>query len=139
MELSPIGKIVFNEWIKTERIRKNVKLDLFVIMPDHFHAIVLIENDNNINCPRSRDVARNVSTNMSHISPKCNSLSTIVRSFKSAVSNACHKNGYHDFQWQPHFYESIIRNENELNRIREYIINNPINWPLNAKGQIHAL
>ena len=127
MILSPIGGIVFNEWIKTEQIRENVILDAFVIMPDHFHGILIIQNDGDTN-RHGRDVARNVSTNMSYISPKPQSLSAIVRSFKSAVTRQCRKTGFTNFQWQSRFYEHIIRSENDLNRIREYIINNPLQW-----------
>lgn len=71
---------------------------------------------------------------MSQISPQSNSLSSIIRSFKSAVSNRCHKYGFNNFQWQSRFYEHIIRNEKELNRVREYIRNNPLRWELEQEN-----
>jgi len=58
------------------------------------------------------------------------SLSNIIGSFKSAVSNKIHKIGYNQFQWQPRFYERIIRNEKELYRIRKYIEQNPLKWDI---------
>ncbi|MBD2516750.1 transposase [Nostoc sp. FACHB-973] len=73
----------------------------------------------------------NVSTQrqfMSDISPKAGSLGAIVRSYKSAVTRWCRKNGFEDFAWQERFYEHIIRADGSLDRIREYIINNPTKW-----------
>ena len=130
MMLSKIGEIVEYEWKQTCEMRENVELDEYVIMPDHMHGILIICNSHR------REVARNVSTMgniMSRISPKSNSLSVIIRSFKSAVSNWCHKNNFNYFQWQSRFHEHIIRDEIELNQKRNYIINNPLKWELNKK------
>ena len=55
-----------------------------------------------------------------------NSLPMIVNHFKSAVKRWCNKNNREYFQWHRNYYEHIIRNEIALNRIREYIINNPL-------------
>jgi REP element-mobilizing transposase RayT len=81
---------------------------------------------------QGRDVACNVSTDnnnyFSNISPKLFSLSTIIRSFKSAASKQIHELGNRDFSWQARFYDRIIRNEKELYNIRQYIEQNPIKW-----------
>ena len=64
---------------------------------------------------------------MAKISPKYGSLASVVRSYKSVVTkNSLEFDG--DFAWQPRFHDRIIRDENELNRIREYIIKNPEMW-----------
>ena len=142
MVLSEIGEIVQRYWYEIPDHFDNVQLDEFVVMPNHFHGIVIICDS------RRRDVACNVSTMacnvstgniMSRISPRSNSLSAIIRSFKSAVSNWCHKNGFEFFQWQSRFYERIIRNEKELNFVREYIANNPLKWDVdrNNRGNIN--
>ncbi len=80
---------------------------------------------------------------MAKISPKPNSLSSIIGSFKSAVTKTANrgdvaKNKCRDeahlvstaanFVWQPRFYDHIIRNKESLNEIREYIRKNPENW-----------
>ena len=63
----------------------------------------------------------------SNISPKPGSLSTIIRSYKSAVAKDCHLiNPF--FNWQPRFHDHIIRDNDELTRIRRYINKNPANW-----------
>ena len=126
MHLNVLGKIAEEEWIKTSEVRKNVELDYYVVIPNHFHGILIITES------LRRDVARNVSTNKkySDISPVSGSLSTIIRGFKSAVTNQIHKHGDNHFSWQPRFYDRIIRNERELNAIRTYIKLNPLRWEL---------
>lgn len=125
MILNELGKIAEDEWLKTKVIRKNVDLDYYVIMPNHVHGIVII-ND------ACKTVARNGFTEnenkYSQISPKANSLSAIIRSFKSAVTKRARENGYNNFSWQPRFYDRIIRNEKELYQIRKYIQQNPLKW-----------
>ena len=130
MELSKVGKIVCDEWVKTEQLRKYIQLDEWIIMPNHFHGIVIIKNDNvmdNVETRRGVSLQR-FGTSISK------SLPIIVNHFKSAVKRWCNKNGYEQFQWQRNYYEHIIRNENELNRICEYIINNPLKWTLDRNN-----
>jgi hypothetical protein len=69
-----------------------------------------------------------MSLRMAAISPKTGSLSSIVRSFKSAVTNWCHANGYTDFGWQPRYHDWIIHDEKRLKTFRRYIRNNPKRW-----------
>ena len=91
IKLSKIGEIVQKYWNEIPQHFKNIKLDQFIIMPNHLHGI-------------------------------------IINHFKSAVKHFCNKNNFNHFQWQRNYYEHIIRNEFKLNRIREYIINNPLKW-----------
>ncbi len=62
------------------------------------------------------------------------SLGSIIRAYKSAVTNWCKNNGHGHFRWQRNYHEHIIRDENSLNRIREYIINNPLRWHLDKEN-----
>ena len=130
MQLSKIGRIVEQCWYEIPRHFYNVILGEMVIMPNHMHGIIIIDNPRGVPC---RGVACNAPTN---ISPKPKSLPTIIRSFKSAVSNICHKNNFTYFQWQRNYYERIIRNENELYIKRRYIINNPIKWEFDKNNFI---
>ncbi len=131
MMLNDIGEIAIKYWLEIPKHFNNVILDEFTVMPNHVHGILIINGNNNC-----RDVACNVSTDnttetnfMSQISPKPLSLSTIIRSYKSAVTktiNQKHEHGY--FAWQPRFYDHIICNEQSFHNIRQYIINNPLMW-----------
>jgi len=139
MELSKIGEIVCDEWTKTEQIRQNVHLDEWVVMPNHFHAIVIIENDNVMS-----NVGAYCNTPLhgkNQFKSPSNNLGSIIRSFKFAVKRWCNKNGFEYFQWQRNYFERIIRNEIELYIKRRYIINNPIKWEFdkNNLGWIYFL
>jgi len=131
MLFNDIGSIANKFWAEIPVHFPNVELDEFVIMPNHVHGIVVIlHSRRDVACNVSTPIAPNTQINnfMSSISPKKQSLSTIIRSFKSAVTNWCTLNNYKDFKWQERFYDEIIRNEISLIRIREYIRKNPLNW-----------
>ncbi|MFA5326796.1 MAG: hypothetical protein WC384_03305 [Prolixibacteraceae bacterium] len=65
---------------------------------------------------------------MSSISPKSDTLSAIIRSFKSALTKWCNENRIPHFNWQSRFHDHIIRNQEEFDRIEGYIIANIENW-----------
>ena len=90
-------------------------------MLNHIHGIIKITR---------RDTACRVSTMEQFGKPVLGSLPTIIRSYKSAVTKHINKirNTPTGFVWQRGFYDHIIRNEHDLNRIREYIRNNPLKW-----------
>ncbi|GHV57144.1 hypothetical protein FACS1894182_05260 [Bacteroidia bacterium] len=149
MRLNEIGKIVRNEWLKTAELRPNVKLHEFVVMPNHFHAIleitekingnyVLPENAGNaafvgagraLPLPQQPNQRTNELPNTRFQNIGKNTLSSIIGSFKSAVTRNIHILGY-DFSWQRNLWEHIIRDTNDHARIAEYINNNPANWDI---------
>ena len=120
IELNILGKITEREWLKTFQIRKNIQLDEYIVMPNHFHGIIILTEN--------KGVLQYAPTNKFH-SPS-QSIGSIVRGFKSAVTRGIKRLDYPFLYsiWQRNYYEHIIRNENELNRIREYIQNNPLRW-----------
>ncbi len=140
MGFSGIGVIVTSEWQKTEQIRDNVKLDEWIVMPNHLHGIVVIENADcangsvethcNASLPQRNKCPQPKQPTEYHnkFGPQSNNLSAIIRGFKGTTTKQIHQSGFPDFAWQPRFYDRIIRNENELNRVREYIRFNPIKW-----------
>ncbi len=106
------------------------ELDEWVVMPNHVHGIIVIMETRRgvqLNAP-TKD--RNSDNPYSVISPRRDTLSVIVRTYKAAVTTACRATGIHDFAWQRNYYEHVIRNERELNAIRRYIRNNPLQWEL---------
>ena len=137
MEYNDAGIIAMNNWECIPIHFNHARLDEYIVMPNHIHGIIQLTEPLNDGCETqdvacvTQDVACNVPTrnNMSKISPKRGSISTIVRSYKSACTNWINDmTGVKDFGWQPRFYEHVIRNEKSLNRIREYIRQNPKNW-----------
>ena len=146
MQLSQIGVIADILWHEIKNHTKNVDLDAFVVMPNHIHGILILNGENN-NIKKTNNYSvetlhatslRNNTTplnntppppneTMSKISPKPGSVSTIVRSYKSAVTKHANRLGY-TFAWQSRFHDHIIRNHRSFQQIREYIINNPVQW-----------
>jgi len=116
------------------------EIPLWVVMPNHVHCLVVIQREGAEDA--CRDVARYVSTTttntddggcstkneyMSQKSPKTGSLAAVIRGFKSAVTKFANENGIY-FQWQTRFHDRIVRDWDELNRIADYIKNNPARW-----------
>lgn len=105
---------------------ENITLDEFVVMPNHLHGIIVIQVGVQNFEPLQR---HNV---FQHIVPK--SLGSVIRTYKSVVTRWCRINGHRYFKWQRNYFEHIIRDENDLNKIRDYIRNNPLEWYLDVEN-----
>ncbi len=124
--LSDIGKMVQKEWLNTENVRSNVKLDKFIVMPNHLHGIIIITSAVETHCNASLQCN---DTYKNKFGPQTNNLSSIIRGFKGSVKKQINeKYGKDYFSWQPKFYDHVIRNEESLFNIRNYIQMNPENW-----------
>ncbi len=108
MRLNKNGQIVKYAWLDLPKHYRNIQLDAFVIMPNHVHCIIILTDHDRKRYP----------------------LSEIVRAFKSFSARRI--NALRITQgvpvWQRNYYEHIIRNEQEHERIYNYILNNPLNW-----------
>ena len=122
MVLSELGKTVDEEWLKTFELRRdmNLQMDEYVVMPNHFHAIISI-GINRYNIGANDGIYKN------KFGPQSKNLASIIRGFKSAVTSFARIN-HIGFGWQPRFYEHIIRTSDSYQRISQYIANNPANW-----------
>lgn len=141
MQLSEIGRIVEREWIKTFDMRPDMNLQMgeFVVMPNHFHAIIIIE-ENECNKRDGGDTStlpqpHDVSTPPPHETDKpknrfgsqSKNLASIIRGFKIGVTtNARIINP--EFAWQRLFHDHIIRNEQSFKQKQTYIKENPAKW-----------
>lgn len=183
--LSHIGKIARDCWLKVPSHFRNAKLDEFVVMPNHIHGIIVLTDNEekraeNIQPLQNKSIQENPTQNNSietsltqndskskqseininvgvqyiepnspqnrfqhieptstqnrfqHITPR--SIGSIVRSYKAAVTRQCRKDEICEIVWQRNFYERVIRSEKELNCLREYIVNNPLNWSLDREN-----
>jgi len=133
--LSPIGEIVAEEWGKTVEIRKNIKLDFWVVMPNHLHGILIINNWSESEFMRNKNVKTHCNASLresinykNKFGPQSNNLSSIIRGFKGAATKRIHNAGFIDFAWQPRFHDYIIQNDKEHGNIQDYILTNPANW-----------
>ena len=128
MQWSVIGQVAHEYWQQIPAHFPYVTLDTFVIMPNHVHGIIVIDAPESISAPPVETLhATSLQTQMQSISPKSHSLSAIVRSYKSAVTNRA-RQIHADFAWQSRFYDRVIRGYAEFARIAEYIDPNITNW-----------
>ena len=124
MHLSESGKIAEKYWFEIPAHFPFAILDEFIVMPNHMHGIVFIDKKRDDTKLSDDDLMpgqkrfRNLGKN---------NISSIFGSYKSVVSNNAHKINP-EFDWQSRFYDHIIRDDAELNRIRYYIRNNLKNW-----------
>ncbi|WP_343696163.1 transposase [Flavobacterium sp.] len=124
MVLSEVGIIADLLWYQIPIHHKNVELGDFVVMPNHIHGILIIDNvqtghalsqlSQHVLSPRFQNIGKNT-------------ISSIVGSYKSAVTKHANRLGY-QHQWQKLFYDNIIRSNNDYQRISDYIVSNPENW-----------
>jgi REP element-mobilizing transposase RayT len=127
MQLNDAGRMLQSQWEYLPQRFPNVELDEFIVMPNHIHGILVITDKTNdeFHTPDAR-------ANAAEYDPI---LGDIVGTWKSIATDE-YIRGVHESNWEPfygkllqrNYWEHIIRDEEELNRIREYTINNPANW-----------
>lgn len=123
VRLNRHGQALADQWLATPHVRPGVTLDEWVVMPDHFHALVWL--------PEQPEYAVEPVAHRCWRAPR--SLGSLVAGFKSAVSGdikrlRSQKNWPLIDVWQRNYHDHIVRNERELQLIRQYIANNPANW-----------
>lgn len=158
LNLSSLGQIAEQCWQEIPNHFPFVQLDEFVIMPNHVHGIIIIKKTDetgptssvlpglsampvasmtpvspvetqNFASQRSIPISQSVSKSQpsTKFGPQSKNIASIIRGFKIGVTKFAINNKI-TFKWQPRFYDHIIRDENDLNRIRQYIMDNPWNW-----------
>ena len=138
IELNRFGEIVHEVWLDLPKHYAQIKLDEFVVMPNHIHAVVVIDGEK---VPYKRNITEqqhNVETwraaslqseTMTNIANMQGWLSVVIGGLKSAITKYAHDNGI-PFAWQTRFYDRIVRSQDELNRIGEYIQSNVAQWSI---------
>jgi putative transposase len=132
MQLSGMGQIAEEAWRAIPEHFPQVELGTYVVMPNHVHGIIII-----------RGMATNSSPSVGarHASPlpphgvKPKSIGAMVGSFKSAVTKRI---GRELHTWQRNYYERIIRDDAEYNRIHLYIETNIDNWTIDEENPLQA-
>lgn len=128
MILNRYGKIVKGQLTNLSK-HYNCMIDEYVIMPNHIHAIIIIDE----NVGNDLNVGNGLKPFPTNTEKQYN-LSEIVRGFKTFSSKNINKILQNKFHWQKSFYDRIIRTELQLNNIRQYIIDNPAKWDLDKNN-----
>ncbi|MCX6740309.1 MAG: hypothetical protein NTZ49_03720 [Candidatus Parcubacteria bacterium] len=132
--LNDLGKIAHDYWQEIPKHFKNCELDEFIVMPNHIHGILYIFYNN------EDEYRKNVGNadlrslrNTKMVLPK------IILQYKSSVTRRINNQFKINFAWQKSFHDRVIRNDDELSKIRDYIFANPAKWaedqnnPINTK------
>lgn len=124
---SEYGAITRSVWDGIPKHYPNVELDAFVVMPNHIHGIVFLQDAVGAGLRPAPDEAKR--------SP----LFEVMRGFKSFSARQINELRQTPGMsvWQRNYYEHIIRNEQSLNTIRQYILSNPENWSLDEENPSH--
>ena len=140
MRLNEIGRMANQTWEQSPTHFPQVKLDAWVVMPNHIHGIIVIFKSPpaGMNQTVHTQWATHASPlrNNRPTGPSKSSIGAIVGSFKSAVTKQV--NAMRDTSgpsiWQRNYYEHIIRSEPSMDRIRQYIADNPANWSIDPEN-----
>ena len=131
MLLNNAGLMIKKWWQKVSGKFPSVQTDKYVVMPNHFHGIINIVGA----APRGRPIPDNISNESGQLYSAAPALGDILNWFKTMTTNQyihrVKQNHWPSFPgrlWQRNYYEHIIRNDEELNHIRQYIAENPVNW-----------
>jgi len=152
MILSEIGKTAYRCWQEIPSHFPFVLLDSFIIMPNHVHGIIVIKKSNDktnnhmglfagspvethtlvetqdlASLAKKRIQPKNQTETKNKYGPQSRNIGSIIRGFKIGVTMQAKKNNI-PFGWQSRFFDHIIRNYQDLRRIRKYIQNNPCAW-----------
>ena len=125
MKLNQAGKIVDQTWRNIPGHFPNATCEIFIVMPNHIHGIIEIKNDQIVG---ARHASPLQSMGVNGVKP--GSVGAIIGSFKSAVTKQLHQNKIitQEKIWQRNYYEHIIRDEDDYQKIADYISTNPFNW-----------
>ena len=134
IKLSKIGIIANKYWLEIPNHFPFVKLDAFVVMPNHIHGIIIIDKPNsndsdaqNIVETQNIKETQNIASLRNKFGPQSKNLASIMRGYKIGVTKDAKTNDP-NWAWQPLYYDHIIRNNKSFKRIKKYIFENPQKW-----------
>ena len=143
MMLNDAGVVVEKCWNDIPVHFPRVELDQFVVMPNHIHGILFIGDSSPIVGAKNLSPLRSSQIQKTYPGQKpcgtSKTIGSIVRGFKIGVTKWMRQHTSVYFVWQRNYYERVIRNERELNDIREYIVNNPLKWALDHENPDYAM
>ena len=128
--LGDAGRIVAEEWTRTADIRTEIETDAFVVMPDHFHGILWINQVAEHHTPIAGAYG-----NTPPLRSPSHTIGAAVRAFKAAATGRIRESADRPdlIVWQRNYYEGVVRDDRQLNALRDYIETNPLRHLLKCK------
>ncbi len=114
--LNDIGQTVQSVWNDLPRRFPGIALDEYIIMPNHVHGIIILSGESETDKP----------------APK---LGCVIQAFKAVSTRLIRMFYVAEFVWQDDFYDHIIRGPRDLDRIRQYVVDNPVRWSVKREEQ----
>jgi len=127
VRLNDAGRIIQNMWSELPGRFSQIDVDSFVAMPNHIHGVIVVGAQFIAPSNSPPDMVEDAARGAMNRAP---TVGEVIRVYKAVSARAIRSTISADFRWQRNYYEHIIRNEESLNRIRQYIVDNPIRWDL---------
>jgi putative transposase len=126
VRLNEIGNIARQTWIELPVHYPHAALDTFVVMPNHVHGIILLADD-------WEGAGLKPAPSL-----KMHALPEIIRAFKTFSARTINdrQGSRGESVWQRNYYEHVVRDENDLSRIRQYIVDNPACWAEDSNNPV---
>jgi putative transposase len=132
VRLNDVGRMAEEAWIEVPNHYSGVECDTFLIMPNHIHAVIVLVGAGHRARPEPNRQPRGVAPTRNALAL---SLPDVVHRFKTLTTkrytDGVKQFGWNSFSgrlWQRNYFEHVIRNDESLDRIREYILDNPMRW-----------
>jgi len=127
--LNEVGKIARDEWVITAKMRKEVRLDQFTLMPNHLHAILFTDELGSGHQELQREVVG--AHGRAPLQRKARTLASLIAAYKATTTRRIREiTANFDLKvWQRNYYDRVIRDQIELDQTREYILYNPLKLP----------
>jgi REP element-mobilizing transposase RayT len=127
--------IVEDEWRRSERLRDEIVLDEWVVMPNHVHGIVIVDHERHESSPTRATALVSSSASVgayghTPLRSPSKTIGAMIRGFKSSATKRINEQrGTPGVPvWQRNYYEHVVRDEDSIERIRLYIAENPAKW-----------
>lgn len=136
MRLSLAGQVAQRTWLRLPAFFNRVRLDEYIVMPNHLHAILwIIDDDGSCRIQGKSEV--DVGTPDDWHGTEAGSLGAIIQNYKSVVTRKIHTLSRNEISdvWQRNYWERVIRNGRELHAIRKYIVDNPAQWEMDSMNR----
>lgn len=134
MQLNDAGRFVEQCWLDIPHHFPHVELEAFVVMPNHVHGIIVITDP--VGAKNFSPLPNDGTSTPTLFLSTSRTIGSIVRGFKIGVTKWFRMNMDISTVWQRNYYEHIIRNESTLHRIRDYIVNNPLQWAVDRENPL---
>ena len=133
IRLTALGEIADSDLRTLNSHYRNVDVIEHVVMPNHVHAIIMIDGEHCFSPRINASLSGHSSPPFT--SPQTGSLSAIVRSYKAGVTFKARGLGFPQAIWQTRFHDHLLRGDRVIAAVRDYILNNPANWAMDKENR----